>query len=216
MAKNDIITYNELKQRYGNIQRGINYGKGAKPTIILMSSRKDAPYVDKEGIDGQIVYEGEDVYGNPDRKNIDQVLTHQNLSLANTTIEFIRNKRKAEPVIIFEKLERNKWIDRGQFKLVGLQRIFDGKRYVYRFLLSSGEEETEILRPDSYRSRGIPSDVQKEVWKRDGGRCVKCGSDKNLHFDHIIPFSKGGSNTAENIQILCSKCNIKKSDEVGG
>ena len=112
MAKNEIITYEQLKQRYGNIQRGMNYGQGAKPTIILMSSRKDAPYIDKEGIDGQIVYEGEDVYGNLNRKTIDQVLTHQNRSLANAAIDYIRKKRKAEPVIVFEKLERNKWIDR--------------------------------------------------------------------------------------------------------
>jgi len=216
MAKNDIITYQQLKERYGNIQRGINYGKGAKPTIILMSVRVGSPYVDKEGIDGQIVYEGEDAYGNPNKKSIDQELTRQNRSLTNAVINFIQGKRKAEPVIIFEKLEKNKWIDRGKFKLVGVQRAFDGKRYVYRFTLSSGGEETEILDPDNYRSRGITSDVQKEVWKRDGGRCVKCGSDKKLHFDHIIPFSKGGSNDADNIQILCSKCNIKKSDKVGG
>lgn len=214
MAKNDIITYQDLKQRYGNIQRGMNYGKGAKPTIILMSARKDAPYIDKE-VDDQIVYEGEDVYGNPEKKNIDQEFSRQNRSLVETAMKFIQGKRKAEPIIVFEKLEANKWIDRGEFKLVGVQRTFDGKRYVYRFNLSSGAEETEILKPESYRSRGIPSDVQKEVWKRDGGRCVKCGSSKDLHFDHIIPFSKGGSNTVENIQILCARCNIRKSDRIG-
>lgn len=215
MAKNDIITYNQLKQSYGNIQRGINFGKGAKHTIILMSVRKDSPYVDKE-VDGQIVYEGEDVYGIPDRKHIDQELTRQNKSLANAVIQYIEGKRKAEPVIVFEKIEENKWIDRGEFKLVGVQKIYDGKRYVYRFTLSDGDEETEKLDPDNYRSRGISSDVQKEVWKRDGGRCIKCGSSQNIHFDHIIPFSKGGSNEADNIQILCSRCNIKKSDKIGG
>ena len=214
MVKNDIITYDQLKQRYGNIQRGMNYGKGAKPTIILMSARKDAPYIDKEA-DDQIVYEGEDVYGHPDRKIVDQELTRQNRALAEAAMKFVQGKRKAEPIVVFEKLENNKWIDRGEFKLVGVQRIFDGRRYVYRFNLSSGGEETEILKPDSYRSRGIPSDVQKEVWKRDGGRCVKCGSSKDLHFDHIIPFSKGGSNILENIQIMCARCNIRKSDKIG-
>lgn len=124
MVKNDIITYSQLTQRYGKIQRGINYGKGAKPTIILMSSRKGAPYIDKE-IDGQIVYEGEDVYGDPNKKIINQALTHQNRYLVNVAIKYIQNDRKAEPVIVYEKLEKNKWIDRGQFKLVGVQRIFD-------------------------------------------------------------------------------------------
>jgi hypothetical protein len=56
----------------------------------------------------------------------------------------------------------------------------------------------------------IPDKVKLFVWKRDDGRCVKCGSREKLEFDHIIPVSKGGSNTARNIQLLCEKCNRKK------
>lgn len=62
--------------------------------------------------------------------------------------------------------------------------------------------------------RNIPSAVRKKVWERDGGRCVKCGSKENLHFDHIIPYSKGGSNTEKNIQLLCQECNLRKSDSI--
>lgn len=61
----------------------------------------------------------------------------------------------------------------------------------------------------------IPQDVQDAVWRRDGGRCVKCGSQENLEFDHIIPFSKGGSNTVRNLQLLCEKCNREKSNNIG-
>ncbi len=60
------------------------------------------------------------------------------------------------------------------------------------------------------RSRYIPKTVQREVWRRDGGRCVECGSQERLEYDHIIPFSKGGSNTVRNIQLLCEKCNRNK------
>lgn len=64
-------------------------------------------------------------------------------------------------------------------------------------------------------TRIIPSDVKLEVWKRDKGQCVLCGSKENLHFDHIIPFSKGGSSiTSKNIQILCAKCNLSKHDKI--
>ncbi|HVM72577.1 MAG TPA: tetratricopeptide repeat protein [Anaerolineales bacterium] len=56
----------------------------------------------------------------------------------------------------------------------------------------------------------ITTEVKKAVWKRDGGKCVNCGSEFELQYDHIIPVVKGGSSTIENIQILCKKCNYKK------
>ena len=64
------------------------------------------------------------------------------------------------------------------------------------------------------RRQPIPEDVKFEVWRRDGGKCVICGSQKNLEFDHIIPFSKGGSSTARNLQLLCQECNRKKSNKI--
>ncbi len=56
----------------------------------------------------------------------------------------------------------------------------------------------------------IPEEVRTEVWRRDGGRCVKCGSQRNLEFDHVIPVALGGSNTTRNIQLLCEACNRAK------
>lgn len=67
---------------------------------------------------------------------------------------------------------------------------------------------------DEKKSRHIPKAVQREVWRRDYGRCVECGSKERLEYDHIIPFSRGGSNTARNIQLLCEKCNRKKHDKI--
>lgn len=62
----------------------------------------------------------------------------------------------------------------------------------------------------------IPENVQVRVWNRDSGKCVSCGNNEKLEFDHIIPVSKGGSNTARNIQLLCEKCNREKSNKIGG
>ena len=64
-------------------------------------------------------------------------------------------------------------------------------------------------------ARGISKQVKIDVWNRDGGQCVKCGSQNQLEYDHIIPFSKGGSNTFRNIQLLCQTCNRKKINNIG-
>lgn len=62
--------------------------------------------------------------------------------------------------------------------------------------------------------RPLPDDVKLLCWSRDGGACVKCGSQSDLHFDHIIAFARGGSDEAENIQLLCRNCNLAKSDRL--
>jgi hypothetical protein len=65
--------------------------------------------------------------------------------------------------------------------------------------------------PRSNQRTAIPDDVKHLVWIRDGGRCRKCGATSELQFDHIIPIALGGSNSAENVQILCGPCNRRKS-----
>jgi len=60
----------------------------------------------------------------------------------------------------------------------------------------------------------IPDHVRSEVYARDGGRCVICGAQDYLEFDHIIPRSKGGASTVNNLQLLCRKCNSEKSDRI--
>jgi len=66
--------------------------------------------------------------------------------------------------------------------------------------------------PWERNSRSIPQDVRIAVSVRDQGRCVcqgcalhrgPCGSTEDLHFDHKIPYSRGGANTVANIQLLC-------------
>jgi 5-methylcytosine-specific restriction endonuclease McrA len=75
-------------------------------------------------------------------------------------------------------------------------------------------EQLEDKLAKSNKREPLSQEVKMLVWKRDEGKCVECGSKRKLEFDHIIPFSKGGSNTARNIQILCEKCNRSKSDNL--
>ena len=74
------------------------------------------------------------------------------------------------------------------------------------------EESASVL---DNRTRHISQEVKDDVWNRDGGECIQCGSSENLEFDHIIPFSEGGANTYRNIQLLCQPCNRTKSNKIG-
>jgi hypothetical protein len=74
-----------------------------------------------------------------------------------------------------------------------------------RQIIANGELET---------TRHIPQQVKITVWQRDQGKCVQCSAVSYLEFDHIIPFSMGGSNSERNIQLLCRKCNLSKRDRL--
>lgn len=63
--------------------------------------------------------------------------------------------------------------------------------------------------------RSISQQVKDLVWNRDNGNCRECGGNTLLEFDPIIPFSKGGSNTYRNIQLLCQPCIRVKSNMIG-
>ena len=68
--------------------------------------------------------------------------------------------------------------------------------------------------PKPRRRPPIPRSVKMYVWRRDGGRCVECGSKERLEYDHIIPVSKGGSHTERNLQLLCERCNRSKGASI--
>ena len=89
------------------------------------------------------------------------------------------------------------------------------KRLILKFLKINNDDSSFSGEEKSKRSRHISQSVKDKVWNRDGGKCVECGSNQNLEFDHIIPHSKGGANTYRNIQLLCEPCNRTKSAKIG-
>ncbi|AFZ57638.1 HNH endonuclease [Anabaena cylindrica FACHB-243] len=60
----------------------------------------------------------------------------------------------------------------------------------------------------------IPPVNRREVLKRDNHTCQYCGSTKRLTLDHVIPRSKGGQHTWDNVVTACDKCNSIKSDRL--
>lgn len=80
--------------------------------------------------------------------------------------------------------------------------------------VNKNNEEVKIVE----KTRTVPLSVRIKVLSRDNFRCVFCGKSPatnigtKLHIDHVIPFSKGGTNTADNLQTLCEECNLGKSN----
>jgi hypothetical protein len=227
---NEIIPYLEMCQREGlSLQRGMNYQAGKGYSIILMSIRKNAPYRDRLENDGStLIYEGHDInknFGGPDPKSVDQLentstgFLTENGKFHKAAQEFIEGLRPCEKVKVYEKIHNGIWSYNGLFQLVDSWRENDGRRLVFKYKLVAAEETntlgilTSAFRED--RRRIIPTAVKVEVWNRDHGKCVMCGATNELHFDHIIPFSKGGTSLkADNVQLLCARHNLEKRDNI--
>lgn len=60
----------------------------------------------------------------------------------------------------------------------------------------------------------VKNELRFKIYKRDGNRCLMCGSTDNLEIDHIIPISKGGKSTFDNLQTLCKECNLRKANHL--
>jgi len=228
--KDDILTYRQMcdNENCQTIQRGMNYQLGRNYSIFLMSQRSNAPYNDKIYEDGiTIEYEGHDApksTGIPIPKQIDQPeftpkgrLTQNGMFIQ--AAKKYKKTGKFEIVRIYEKIFSGVWSDRGFFKLIDYKMVNDGIRNVFRFILQAidiempGDNSNLISIPK--RSRIIPTEIKKIVWERDKGQCVICGAKDELHFDHDIPYSKGGTSiTVENVKILCARHNIQKSDKI--
>ena len=93
--------------------------------------------------------------------------------------------------------------------------VTSDNRKVFKFYLKPVEFISKRKQIELPHSRLIPTTVKLEVWARDKGQCVLCGAKENLHFDHDLPYSKGGTSlTAANVKILCAKHNLQKSDKI--
>ena len=221
-----IIAYAEMVAREGMmLQRGMNFRVKPHYSIILMSVRKGAPYQDKWHQDtGLLEYEGHDEMNragsNIDTKKVDQPYSHPNGSLTDNgkfseaVKAYKKGKAMAEIVQVYEKIIQGVWCDHGKYELIDSKIIYNGQRNVFRFFLKPSPK-TISDDPILSQTRVIPTSVKVAVWKRDRGQCVRCGSKDNLHFDHDVPFSKGGSSlTEKNVKLFCARHNLQKSDKI--
>jgi hypothetical protein len=227
------------------LQKGMNFrvrGGAAGYSIILMNVRRGAPYQDQWHDEsgpgphaGMLEYEGHDAPRlrncRIEPKSLDQPMTSPAGGLT-ANGKFFRAAMAAksgtsqpEVVQVYEKIAAGIWCDRGRYLLVGaeiksvpIERGSVDTRKVFRFYLRPTATPDVTTREDERElttSRQIPTSVKVAVWKRDQGRCVQCGATDNLHFDHDVPFSKGGSSiTPDNVRLLCARHNLEKSDKI--
>lgn len=230
VIRDDVISYREMCdiENVQTLQRGMNFRLNPSYSVVLMSQRSNAPYTDRIHEDGTTVeYEGHDISKksyNHNPKFDDQVdfLPSGKLTQNGLFIKAVDDYKKGvtnpELVKIYEKILPGVWSLKGIFDLTDYKQVFDNGRNVYRFILRLSLKQSINLESGAQRiehTRIIPSKVKQEVWKRDNGRCVICGLQENLHFDHELPFSKGGTSlTAKNVRLLCMKHNLEKSAKI--
>jgi hypothetical protein len=227
MEVDDIISYHDLvTEEKAALQKGMNFGVGKNYSVFLMSLRENAPYADAlDPVTGMLTYEGHDEpqrKDGPNPKGIDQPLTTpkgswtENGKFFRGAMDFKSGLRdKPELIKVYEKISRGIWSYKGFFELIDANIVSDGKRKVFKFSLKPVKRKSFGRIVDLPHNRLIPTAVKVEVWRRDHGQCVQCGPKKNLHFDHDIPFSKGGSSlTAANVRLMCAKHNLEKSGKI--
>ncbi len=211
-----------------SLQAGMHFKPHKPYSILLMSLRPGAPYADQVEAGGAVlIYEGHDVARSaayPDPKAVDQPLKYpsgkptQNGRFFKAAQEACTGQTPPEIVKVYEKIKPGIWSYNGMFHLTDAWLARDHQRVVCKFKLVAIEADEalgEIGKNDLPVRRLIPSSVKQEVWKRDGGKCVLCQSSDNLHFDHIVPFSKGGTSVAaKNIQLLCARHNLNKGNQI--
>lgn len=223
---NQILSYREMCniEEQEQLQRGMNFMIGGNYSVILMSVKNNAPYADRISGDGlTIYYEGHDLPGDKLKHNNQPAINPGGSYTQNGLFKSAIDKAKKTSVFplvrVYEKIQMGIWNYRGLFELKDYQYIERGGRKIFEFVLTITDQDLkspekhnrpEII--DIEQTRQIPGKIKLEVYKRDEGKCRKCGSKNNLHFDHILPYSKGGTSLRTlNIQLLCARHNLEKS-----
>jgi hypothetical protein len=214
-------------REHGSLQRGMYFRQPPGVSVVLMSRRPGAPYVDTLSEGGtELEYEGHDARreGKMDPKEADQPRTLPNGSpsenglFAEAASKYANRESPAALVRVYEKLPPGIWSDKGLFELIGQKYEAVAGRRVFRFRMRL-TDESSVAAPlrvaDAPRSRIIPSHLKQAVFKRDKGKCVLCGASDQLHFDHDLPYSRGGTSViVENVRLLCARHNLQKAARI--
>lgn len=226
--------FKALKDTFNNIKQGIEESQRQRQAAAAEHQRKQAEYVQalqagrlptyRSGLllnSGEVCYlESPTTYRRVMKNAVKDV--SGTLTVTSTRVLFTTSSGQGNWTVNLDKVmgiqghgstfDLKGSTARGSGKLItqtpyaGL--IVESAVKLYKRLLTMHSDETQT------KSRRISQEVRVAVWQRDGGQCVQCGASDYLEFDHIIPFSRGGSNEEGNIQLLCRGCNAAKSNRI--
>jgi hypothetical protein len=126
----------------------------------------------------------------PTHYNVQLNLSEKTMSVFNEVKSLIAHKRMNQDEIICFSMEAAvEKIKREKFKI-------------------DAKFNTPAAKPCT--NRYIASIIQKKVYLRDKGQCTKCKSTYKLEYDHIMPYSQGGSGSLQNLRLLCFSCNQRR------
>ena len=99
----------------------------------------------------------------------------------------------------------------------GIIQLFNGSMIQLREFASTGYPDApkpDKIKDERKARKALTNEIMSAVWARDEVMCVECGSTDDLQFDHMVPYSKGGSSTVENLRILCQPCNSSRGNKI--
>jgi hypothetical protein len=141
--------------------------------------------------------------------------------VTSTRVEFVAPKGAASlPLKSIRMAEHGRGFlqitaSRGGIRIYGIAEAGFCAELILCLMRSGNRTANVTIDGDTRQDRRLVSkETRNAVWIRDGGQCVDCGSGDYIEFDHIIPVAKGGSNTVNNIQLLCRRCNGAKGDRI--
>ena len=212
-----VLSYDEICRREGvRLRQGMAFGLGGSYSVVLTSSRPDAPYRDRVEDSGTtLIYEGHDIPRGPSWP--DPKLTDQPLEFASgaptqngrfhAAAQLARlGRRPPERVRVYEKIRPGIWSDDGLFDLVDSWSGRDEHRAVWMFKLVAVDDEGRPGR------RLIPTGLKPEVWARDRGKCSTCGSADGLRF---VPVGGGTPLRAADVRLVCERHEPAEGGRIG-
>lgn len=137
-----------------------------------------------------------------------------------------RPRRIRAEIFPFDSIDVDPMLDQLQAEEFLLRYEVDGERFieVLNFVKHQDphykEKASEIPPPHGreniIKATAVTKAQRARIFARDDHCCQQCGAEENLCIDHIIPTSRGGDSSDENLQVLCMKCNTKKGNKLDG